>query len=49
MKNISEILAGVEETPPTFEDYLKAYADPVGELINSYIPHGAHGLSLIHI
>ena len=43
MKNISEILAGVEETPPTFEDYLKAYADPVGELINSYIPHGAHG------
>lgn len=43
MKNISEILAGVEETPTTFEDYLKAYADPVGELINSYIPHGAHG------
>ena len=25
------------------EDYLKAYADPVGELINSYIPHGTHG------
>ena len=56
MKNISEILASVEETPTTFEDYLKAYADPVGELINSYIPHGAHGdmdrylyLSLIHI
>ena len=43
MKNISEILAGVEETPTTFEDYLKAYADPVGELINSYIPHGPHG------
>ena len=43
MKNISEILAGVEETPTTFEDYLKAYADPVGELINSYIPHGTHG------
>ena len=40
MKNISEILASVEETPATFEDYLKAYADPVGELINSYIPHG---------
>ena len=35
MKNISEILASVEETPATFEDYLKAYADPVGELINS--------------
>ena len=43
MKNISEILASVEETPVTFEDCLKAYADPVGELINSYIPHGAHG------
>lgn len=43
MKNISEILASVEETPATFEDYLKAYADPVGELINSYIPHGTHG------
>ena len=43
MKNISEILASVEETPVTFEDYLKAYADQVGELINSYIPHGTHG------
>ena len=43
MKNITEILASVEETPSTFEDYLKAYADPVGELINGYIPHGAHG------
>ncbi|WP_302962188.1 polyprenyl synthetase family protein [uncultured Adlercreutzia sp.] len=43
MKNITEILAGVEETPTTFESYLKSYADPVGELINSYIPRGAHG------
>lgn len=43
MKNITEILAGVEETPTTFESYLKSYADPVGELINSYIPHGDHG------
>ncbi|MEC4184645.1 polyprenyl synthetase family protein [Adlercreutzia sp. R21] len=43
MKNISDILAGVDETPTTFESYLKSYADPVGELINSYIPHGAHG------
>lgn len=42
MKNIQEILAGVEETPTTFEDYLVCYADPVGELINSYIPHGSH-------
>ncbi len=43
MKNISETLASVDETPTTFEDYLKCYADPVGELINSYIPHGTHG------
>lgn len=42
MKNITEILSSVEETPATFESYLKCYADPVGELINSYIPHGAH-------
>lgn len=43
MKNISDILAGVDETPTTFESYLKSYADPVGELINSYIPRGTHG------
>jgi len=43
MKNISETLASVDETPTTFEDYLKCYADPVGELINSYIPQGSHG------
>ncbi len=43
MKNISETLASVDETPTTFEDYLKCYADPVGELINSYIPRGSHG------
>lgn len=36
MKNISDILAGVDETPTTFESYLKSFADPVGELINSY-------------
>ena len=43
MKNISDILAGVDETPTTFESYLKSFADPVGELINSYIPRGSHG------
>lgn len=43
MKNITEILSSVEETPATFESYLKCYADPVGELINSYIPRGTHG------
>ena len=43
MKNISDILAGVDETPTSFEAYLKSYAEPVGELVNSYIPHGDHG------
>ncbi len=43
MKNISDILASVDETPTTFESYLKSFADPVGELINSYIPQGSHG------
>lgn len=43
MKNISDILSSVDETPTTFESYLKSFADPVGELINSYIPQGSHG------
>lgn len=43
MKNISDILAGVDETPTSFEAYLRSYADSVGELVNSYIPHGTHG------
>ena len=42
MNTISDTLASVNETPATFEAYLKCYADPVGELINSYIPHGTH-------
>ncbi|MEY8314193.1 polyprenyl synthetase family protein [Adlercreutzia muris] len=43
MKNITEILSSVDETPTSFEAYLRSYADPVGELVNSYIPHGTHG------
>ncbi len=43
MNTISDTLASVNETPATFEAYLKCYADPVGELINSYIPRGSHG------
>lgn len=42
MKNISDILSSVDETPTTFESYLKSFADPAGELINSYIPQGSH-------
>ncbi|MDO4290606.1 MAG: polyprenyl synthetase family protein [Eggerthellaceae bacterium] len=42
METIKEILAGVENTPASFEEYLTCYADKVGELVNSYIPHGSH-------
>ncbi len=42
MTNIRDILAGVDEPPETFEEYLNCYADKVGELINSYIPRGTH-------
>lgn len=42
MENINEILAGVDHAPTTFEEYLTCYADKVGELVNSYIPHGTH-------
>lgn len=42
MTTINEILAGVEKSPDTFEDYLNCYAEKVGELINDYIPRGMH-------
>ena len=28
--------------PTSFQDYLEQYADKVGEIVNSYIPHGSH-------
>ena len=42
MKDINEILAGAPQAPTSFEEYLSCYAEPVGELINEYIPHGSH-------
>lgn len=38
MKNINEIIADVAEPPKTFEGYLMAYADQVGDLVNTYLP-----------
>ena len=42
MENINEIIAGVENPPTTFEEYLTCYADKVGALVNEYIPRGTH-------
>ena len=42
MNNINDIISAVEEPPKTFEEYLTCYADQVGDLVNSYIPHGTH-------
>lgn len=41
MQSINEILAQGGK-PGTFEEYLNSYASQVGELINSFIPHGTH-------
>ena len=42
MENITDILAGAEVAPTSFEEYLSCFADPVGDLINAYIPQGTH-------
>lgn len=42
MDNINQIIAGVTEAPHSFEEYLAAYADKVGDLVNTYIPRGSH-------
>ena len=42
MNNINEIVASVQKQPETFEEYLTSYAQQVGDLVNSYIPEGAH-------
>ncbi len=42
MNNIDEIMASAQSRPETFEDYLTAYAEPIGEVINSFIPQGTH-------
>lgn len=40
--NIHEILSSADHAPVSFEDYLNSFADQVGDLVNSYIPHGSH-------
>ena len=42
MENINQIIAGAARAPHTFEEYLAAFADKVGDLVNGYIPHGSH-------
>jgi len=42
MTTISEILASTKTDPTTFEEYLDCYAEKVGDLVNTYIPHGTH-------
>ncbi len=42
MENINEIIAGVDNPPTTFEEYLNCYAVKVGDLVNEFIPRGAH-------
>jgi geranylgeranyl diphosphate synthase type I len=42
MTTIDEIIESSAETPETFAEYLSCYADEVGSLVNSYIPHGSH-------
>ncbi len=42
MKNINDIIADVTEPPESFETYLAAYANQVGDLVNEYLPTGTH-------
>ncbi len=42
MKNINDIIADVTEPPESFEKYLAAYANQVGDLVNEYLPTGTH-------
>ncbi|MCI9261521.1 polyprenyl synthetase family protein [uncultured Adlercreutzia sp.] len=42
MKDINAILEDAPAVPATFEEYLSSFAEPVGVLINEYIPHGSH-------
>ncbi len=42
MNTITKIITSNEKTPQSFEEYLTAYADKVGDLVNTYIPRGSH-------
>ncbi|MDO4183206.1 MAG: polyprenyl synthetase family protein [Coriobacteriia bacterium] len=41
-KTVTQIMQEVGKKPATFEEYLQLYAQPVGDLVNSYIPKGEH-------
>ncbi len=41
MIDLRELLES-DEQPQSFEEYLDRYADQVGDILNTYIPHGAH-------
>ena len=41
-QSFNEILRSAERVPSSFEDYLNYFAPLVGDLVNSYIPHGSH-------
>ncbi|MBQ9020406.1 MAG: polyprenyl synthetase family protein [Eggerthellaceae bacterium] len=41
-RNIRQILDAVDHLPTNFEEYLDLYARQVGDLVNTYIPHGTH-------
>ena len=41
MIDLRELLESGEQ-PQSFEEYLDRYADQVGDILNTYIPHGAH-------
>ena len=41
-KTIRDIIILAKNPPKTFEEYLNAYAEQVGDLIVSYIPTGSH-------
>lgn len=40
--SITQIMAQSGPTPTSFEDYLRKFAAPVGDLVNQYIGHGDH-------
>ncbi|WP_165045767.1 MULTISPECIES: polyprenyl synthetase family protein [unclassified Adlercreutzia] len=42
MTNTNDFIFTMEEPLASFEDYLAHYAEGVGDMVNSYIPHGSH-------
>lgn len=42
MNRLNDIFTFTDDPPKTFEEYLDRYAEPVGLLINEFIPSGSH-------